>query len=247
MRRVLVGFALFLAGWQLLVLITGLPPFLLPGPGLVVQTLWSSRAMIAVAGLVTMGEVAISLVLGTALGVATAIGLAASPRLRASVQPVLIVSQTIPVFALAPLMTLWLGYGLASKVAVAVLVIYFPVTQAFLDAILRTPPGWLELAQVMQARPGQSLWRIRLPAALPGLATGLRLAAIYAPLGVVLGEWVGAAQGLGYLMLLANGRSKIDLMFASLAVLCALTYGLHRGMDWALRKALPEEAEARRE
>ena len=231
--RILMGFALFFGCWQALVTLSGLPPFLLPGPGLVLQTLWTSRAMIAEAAAITMGEVAISLVLGAALGVATAIALAASARLRATVQPILIISQTIPIFALAPLLTLWLGYGLASKVAVAVLVIYFPVTSAFLDAILRTPPGWLELAHIMQARPSQTLWRIRVPAALPGLATGLRLAAIYAPLGVVLGEWVGAAQGLGYLMLLANGRAKIDLMFAALLVLCTLTYALHRGLDWA--------------
>ena len=91
----------------------------------------------------------------------------------------------------------------------------------------------------MQAQPRQILWRIRIPAALPGLAIGLRLAAIYAPLGVVLGEWVGSAQGLGYVMLLANGRAKIDLMFAALAVLCLLTCVLHLGMETLLRR-LPD-------
>lgn len=237
--RNLIGFAVFLGLWQAAVWLADLPAFLLPGPDRVLQTLWTSRALIAEAALVTLGEVLISLVIGAALGAATAIALAASVRARAVVQPVLILSQTIPIFALAPLITLWLGFGLASKITVAVLVIYFPVTSAFLDALLRTPPGWLELAQVMQAKPRQILWRIRIPAALPGLATGLRLAAIYAPLGVVLGEWVGAAQGLGYLMLLANGRAKIDLMFAALAVLCLLTYALHCGMDWVLRQGCP--------
>ena len=238
-RRILVGIAATLLLWQGLVILTGVPSFLLPAPAQVVTTLWTSRSLIAGHTLITLFGVAISLMAGVALGAATAVALAASDRLRAVVQPLLIISQTIPIFALAPLLTLWLGYGLGTKVAVAVLVIYFPVTSAFLDAILRTPPGWLELGRVMQAQPRQILWRIRIPAALPGLAIGLRLAAIYAPLGVVLGEWVGSAQGLGYLMLLANGRAKIDLMFAALAVLCLLTYALHLGMETLLRR-LPD-------
>ena len=237
--RALVGIAIALLLWQGLVILTGVPPYLLPAPAQVMMTLWTSRSLIAGHTLITLFGVAISLLMGVGLGAATAVLLAASDRLRAVVQPLLIISQTIPIFALAPLLTLWLGYGLGTKVAVAVLVIYFPVTSAFLDAILRTPSGWLELGRVMQAQPHQVLWRIRIPAALPGLAIGLRLAAIYAPLGVVLGEWVGSAQGLGYLMLLANGRAKIDLMFAALAVLCLLTYALHLGMETLLRR-LPD-------
>lgn len=234
--RLCAGLLLALALWQALVSLSGVPPFLLPGPGRVLRALWTNRALIGGHAAVTLAGVLIALVLGTLLGAATAVGLAASARCRALMQPLLVVTQTIPVFALAPLLTLWLGYGLASKVAVAVLVIYFPVAQAFLDAILRTPQGWLELAQVMNASPRQVLWRIRLPAALPGLASGLRLAAVYAPLGVVLGEFVGAARGLGYLMLLANGRARIDLLFAALLVLCLLTWVLHRAMEAVLRR-----------
>ena len=234
--RIIAGTALALAVWQMVVSLSGVPPFLLPGPGRVIGTLWTSRALIGHHALITLTELVIALALGTVLGAATAVGLAASAGARAMVQPVLVMTQTIPVFALAPLLTLWLGYGLASKIAVAVLVIYFPVAQAFLDAILRTPAGWLELARVMNATPRQVLWRIRLPAAWPGLASGLRLAVVYAPIGVVMGEWVGAAQGLGYLMLLANGRAKIDLLFAALLVLCVMTWALHRGMDALLRR-----------
>ena len=83
---------------------------------------------------------------------------------------------------------------------------------------MRTPPKWLDLAKVMCAKPRQIMWRIRIPAALPNLTSGLRLAAVYAPIGAIIGEWVGSSKGLGYLMLLANGRAKIDLMFAALLV-----------------------------
>ena len=139
----------------------------------------------------------------------------------------LVFTQALPVFALAPLLTLWLGYGLWSKVAMAVLIIYFPITSSFFDGLMRTPPGYLDLARTMQASPRAILWHIRIPAALPSLASGMRLAAVYAPIGAVIGEWVGSSQGLGYLMLLANGRAKTDLMFAAMLTLGVFSIVLH--------------------
>ena len=155
--------------------------------------------------------------------------------------PILIFSQAIPVFALAPILTLWLGYGLWSKIAMAVLIIYFPVTSAFFDGLMRTPGGFLDLAQTMGARSSAIMLRIRIPAALPSLGSGLKLAAVYAPIGAVIGEWVGASRGLGYLMLLANGRAKIDLMFAAMLVLGVLSVSLYLAADFLARKALHDQ------
>src|SRR3546814_8942663 len=92
----------------------------------------------------------------------------------------------------------------------AVVIIYFPVASAFLDGLRHSEPALSGMARGFGATPRQVLFRIRLPAALPSLGSGLRLAAVYAPIGAVIGEWVGASQGLGYLMLLANGRAKTD-------------------------------------
>ncbi|MBM9595153.1 ABC transporter permease [Roseitranquillus sediminis] len=234
--RIAAVAALGLLAWQALVTLAGLPRFILPGPGRVFSTLWTSRALIAEHALVTATEVLAGLGLGAALGFASAILFAASPAARTLLRPMLVFSQAVPVFALAPILTLWLGYGLWSKVAMALLIIYFPVTSGFFDALMRTPPGWLELARVMGAAPGRTLWRIRVPAAMPGFASGLRLAAVYAPIGAIIGEWVGASRGLGYLMLLANGRARIDLMFAALVVLALLTLLLHAGVDAACRR-----------
>ena len=169
---------LCLVAWQAVVTLAELPRFILPGPLLVAETLWTSRALIAEHALVTAAEVGLGLLLGAAAGFATAILLAASPAARAVLRPVLVFSQAVPVFALAPILTLWLGYGLWSKVAMALLIIYFPVTSAFFDALMRTPKGWLELGRVMGARPARLLWHIRVPAAMPGFASGLRLAAV---------------------------------------------------------------------
>ena len=191
------------------------------------ETWWKSRALIAEHTLATGIEVLVGLAVGAVLGVATALQLATSRIARVLVRPMLVFTQALPVFALAPILTLWLGYGLWSKVAMAVLIIYFPITSAFFDGFMRTPQGYLDLAQTVQAKPRAILWRIRVPAALPSLASGLRLAAVYAPIGAVIGEWVGSSQGLGYLMLLANGRAKTDLMFAAMLTLGVLSVLLY--------------------
>jgi len=230
--------ALAIGLWQALVVLAGLPPFILPGPGRVAEELWISRALILEHAGITVAEVLIGLVLGAVLGGVSAIGLAASPVARRLIRPMMVFSQAIPVFALAPLLTLWLGYGLWSKIAMALLIIYFPVTSAFFDALMRTPQPMLDLGRVMGASPLRLMWHIRVPAGLPGFASGLRLAAVYAPIGAISGECVGASKGLGYLMLLANGRSKIDLMFAALIVLAVFTLLLHRAVDAACRRWL---------
>ncbi len=217
--------------WQGLVLAFDLPKYILPGPGLVAQTLWKSRALLAEHAVITITEVLVGLLLGALIGAAVAIWLAVSPLAQALVRPLLVFSQTIPVFALAPLLTLWLGYGLLSKIAMALLIVFFPVTSAFFDALMRTPPGWLGLAQVMGGDKWKIMRQIRIPAALPGFASGLRLSAVYAPIGAIIGEWVGASKGLGYLMLLANGRVKTDLMFAALLVLALFTMTLYAVVD----------------
>ncbi len=222
--------------WQALVSATSLPRFILPAPTLVFDTLWNSRALIAQHALVTGTEVLLGLLIGAALGFGTALLLAASHLARTVLRPMLVFSQAVPVFALAPILTLWLGYGLWSKIAMALLIIYFPVTSAFFDALMRTPTGWLELAKVMGSTPLRMLLRIQVPAAMPGFASGLRLAAVYAPIGAIIGEWVGASQGLGYLMLLANGRTKTDLMFAALIALAVLTLVLHAAVDRLCRR-----------
>lgn len=227
--------------WHAVVVVTGLPAFILPSPIRVATALFVNVELISEHAIVTMAEVLMGLFLGTILGVITAISLAQSKMVRLVVRPMMVLSQALPVFALAPVLTLWLGYGLWPKIIMALLIIYFPVTSAFFDGLMQTPKGMLDLAKVMQAKPWPVMRHIRIPAALPGLASGLRLAAVYAPIGAIIGEWVGASQGLGYLMLLANGRAKIDLMFAALIVLAILTLVLHGSVDRLCRFALKRQ------
>ena len=209
--------------WQGIVWLTGVPSFILPSPLRVAQAALDNRVLIAENTLVTATEVILGLITGTVLGAFTAVQFATSDRLQRLVMPLLIFTQAVPVFALAPILTLWFGYGIGSKVVMAVLIIYFPVTSAFYDGLTRVPADILDMAKAMGGTKRQIMRRIKIPHALPSLGTGLKLAAVYAPIGAVIGEWVGASKGLGYLMLLANGRAKTDLMFASLFTLVVMT------------------------
>jgi len=116
--------------------------------------------------------------------------------------------------------------------------IFFPVTTAFYDGLRRTPRAWLDMAKTMNATRWSILWQIRIPAALPALASGLRVAAALAPIGAIIGEWVGSSHGLGFLMLNANGRMQITLMFAALFSITMLTLVLYYSVDWILRRTI---------
>ena len=232
LRNILVSVLGFLIVWQGVVWAADLKPFILPGPLRVAEAMWQSRETIVSNALVTLAEILIGLVCGLGLGVLTAIHLAMSPAARLHVRPVLVFLQAVPFFALAPILTFWLGYGMAPKIVMAMLIIYFPVTSAFFDGLMQTSSGYLDLARTMGASDWRILWRVRIPAAVPSLASGLKLGAVFTPIGAVIGEWVGGSgQGLGYLMLLANGRAKIDLMFACVVVLAVVTVLLYVTAD----------------
>lgn len=237
--RPLITLAVLLAAWQALVWVAGLPRFILPGPLAVADALYRHAGLLAQHAATTLTEILAGLLLGAVLGSASAVVLASVRGARRWLMPLLVVSQAIPVFALAPLLVLWLGYGMVSKIAMATLVIYFPVTSALFDGLRRTEPGWLDLARTMGASGPATLWHLRVPAALPALASGIRVAAAVAPIGAVIGEWVGSSSGLGYLMLHANARMQVDLLFAALVVLGAFAVALYAATDALLRRALP--------
>lgn len=225
--------------WQAVVWATGAQPFILPGPPAVLEALASHSGLLLTHAGTTLAEILLGLGIGATLGAFSALVIAHLRPARLWLLPVLVASQAVPVFAIAPVLVLWLGYGMASKVAMAVLIIFFPVTAAFYDGLSRTDPGWLDLARSMGASRWRQLVRLRIPAALPACASGLRVATAVAPIGAVVGEWVGASAGLGYLMLHANARMQVDLMFAALVVLAAMALILYFTVDRLLRLAVP--------
>jgi len=222
--------------WQTIVFLTHVPPYILPGPLNVAKAGLTHAGPLFDHAMTTLLEIVAGLLLGTLLGTLSALSMIASFSLKRWLLPVLVISQAIPVFALAPLLVLWFGYGMSSKIAMAVLIIFFPVTAAFYDGLRSTEPEWLELARVMNAKPLAVIRQIRIPSALPAFASGLRVATAVAPIGAVVGEWVGSSRGLGFYMLHANARMQIDIMFAALVVLGVLSLSIYFSVDWAMIK-----------
>lgn len=223
--------------WQAVCAAALVPAFVLPPPLRVFETLWQERGLIGQHALTTLAETGAGLALGIGLGITLALAMSLAPRLQRLIGPVLAGAQALPVFVLAPVLVLWLGYGLGPKVAMVALLVVFPVASGLHDGLCATPAPVLDLARIARASKLRTLLWLRLPHALPQGAAGLRIAVTYAPTGAVIGEWVGASSGLGYLMLMANARMRIDLMFAALLVILALTLLLNRLTDRALARA----------
>lgn len=231
--------ATLLAAWQGLVLAFAPPRYILPAPldvalagGAQAGYLWSNT-------LITLSEIAAGFAAGASLGVATALCLAAFPRLGRLVWPLMLVLQAFPVFVIAPLLVLWFGFGMASKVVMTTIIIFFPVASAFADGLRRTDPDLLDATAMTPATHLQTLLHVRLPLALPSLVSGLRVAAPLAPLGAVIGEWVGASAGLGFVMVQANARMQTELVFAAMAILAVLTLMLRSAVDRLAPRLIP--------
>lgn len=237
-KPMLISIAM-LSIWQLIVVIGTFPHYVLPSPQAVGLQLISNLNLLWQHTKITLLEIGLGLFGGFFCGLSSALLLAYSRKISMLLLPILVISQAIPVFAIAPLLVLWFGYGMASKIVMSVLIIYFPVTAACYDGLRNTPQTWLDLANTFQLSPLRLLLKVRLPAALPAFASGLRIAVSVAPIGAVVGEWIGSSQGLGYLMIHANARMQVDLMFAALLILVGISLCLYFGIDWLLRRFIP--------
>ncbi|OYY05684.1 MAG: ABC transporter permease [Acidocella sp. 35-58-6] len=244
--RGVITFAVFLIVWWAVTQFCPVPPYMLPTPQSVAAALVAQRNLLFDNTLVTLAEILLGLFFGTLLGALAALTMAALPPVQRWLMPVLVLSQAIPVFALAPLLVLWFGFGMTSKIIMTILVIFFPVTASLADGLRLTEPGWLDMAAAMNASRLSALCHIRLPAALPSFASGLRVATALAPIGAIIGEWVGASSGLGYVMINANARIQTDVMFAALFVLCVLAVLLFTIVDRALRHLIYWAPDSRR-
>ena len=222
--------------WQLIGVLGDFPHYIFPSPQSVWYQLVSHSELLWQHTQTTLIEICLGLLLGFLFGLSSALLLSFSPKTSSLLLPILVISQAIPVFAIAPILVLWLGYGMPSKIVMAILIIYFPVTAACYDGLRNTPQAWLDFAKTFKPSPLRLLLKVRLPAALPAFASGFRIAVSVAPIGAVIGEWVGSSEGLGYLMIHANARMQVDLMFAALLILVAISLYLYFSIDWLLRR-----------
>lgn len=217
--------------WQAVVWVVAPPRYILPSPADVLAAFARRPGWLFSNTLVTLGEIAAGFAAGTLLGVATALAVVALPRFGRAVWPLVLVLQALPVFVVAPLLVLWFGFGMASKVVMTTLIIFFPVASAFADGLRRTEPEILDATALCGASSWQALVHVRIPLAMPSLVSGLRVAAPLAPLGAVIGEWVGASAGLGFVMVQANARMQTDIVFAAMAIIAVLALALRAAVD----------------
>jgi len=225
--KIIAIFISILLIWQIVVTLTAIEHYILPSPNRVLIALNQNYGILYKHSVITFSEIILGLILGVGLGFFSALLMGYYKLARDWLMPIVVISQAIPVFALAPILVLWIGYGLASKIAMATIIIYFPITAALLDGLVRTNKEQIYLAKIMGASSWSIIKNIKLPSAMPSFASGVRIGAAVAPIGAVVGEWVGSSGGLGYLMLHANAKMQIDLMFAALfilALIATLTY-----------------------
>lgn len=222
--------------WQSVIWFTGIPPYILPSPYAVGKKLWLMPTQLAYHAGITLLEIALSLLIATIIGVLTALALTYSHFIRRWLQPILLITQAIPVYALAPIFMLWFGYGLFPKVLITTIILFFPITTAAYDGLTHTPRGQQHLAKTLNATTWRNLVYLRLPAALPQLGSGLRIGAAIAPIGAIVGEYIGGSAGLGYLMQYGIHRSQTDLAFAALSIITLLTLMLYHSVDALLKR-----------
>jgi ABC-type nitrate/sulfonate/bicarbonate transport system permease component len=225
--------------WQAVAAGSGLSAFVLPGPTAVAQAGWETRQLLARAIGATLLETAIGLAAALALGVAIAALMDFSSFLRRALYPLLVVSQTIQILAIAPLLIIWFGFGLLPKIIIVALICFFPLAVSTADGLASADPDLIALLRSMGASRAQ-IWRlVRLPAALPAFFSGLRVAVTYSVVGATIGEWVGGTEGLGLYMLRSKNALATDQVFVAMVITSAISIGLY-ALAYALeRAALP--------
>ncbi len=219
--------AALLASWEAAVRIWSIPDYILPGPGAIFQTAWTRSDLLLRHTGVTLAEVGLGIALAFAVGTGLAVAMQSSRIMERALLPLVVASQTIPVFAVAPLLILWFGYGMGSKVVMTAIIVFFPITVNLVRGLKSVDPDALALFTILGAGPGQVFFKLRLPHSLPFLFTGLKIAVSVSLIGAVIGEWVGAKKGLGYLMVQANAQLQVELVFAAIFYLSVIGTGLY--------------------
>jgi NitT/TauT family transport system permease protein len=215
----LVGIVCFLLGWQLVVVIFNMPPYLLPAPAAIAHAFIDQLPVLLSNGWVTVYEMLAGYALAVGVAIPLAIAITSSQRFNEFVMPTMLFFQIVPKVAIAPLFLVWFGVGATPKILVAFLISFFPIVIDAAVGLRSMSTEMTDLARSMGSTRWQVFARFRLPTSLPYLFSGLKVAATLAIAGTVVGEFVGADKGLGYLLLVTNTNMETALMFATIVAL----------------------------
>jgi len=236
-----------LALWQVLFLIGWQPSYILPGPLQVAARFWVALmdGSLLRHTLATLEEVLLGLLAGSLLATSLGYLIARSPTLERLLSPYLVASQAVPVVAIAPLLVIWFGPGLFSKVLICALIVFFPVLVNTVVGLRAVPQNLRDLMRSMRATRWQTLRYLEIPAAMPVFLGGLRIGATLSVIGAVVGEFVGSDRGLGFLINVARGQYDTALVYATVLTLIALALALYglvllAERRWLAWQSIPE-------
>jgi NitT/TauT family transport system permease protein len=230
---------LCLIAWWVVTANGWIKPYLIPSPGAVLEEFHKDAGLLLRASGITLGETVLGFVISVVVGLAFSVAIVYSRGVERTLYPLLLAAQVVPKIAIAPLFVVWLGFGLAPKVLVAVLLAFFPVVISSVAGLRSVDPELLDLAATMGATPWDSFVKIRFPAALPQIFAGLKVAVTFAVVGAVVGEFVGANAGLGYLVESSNGNLDTPLLFAGLIAMSLIGIVLFAALEILERVAVP--------
>jgi len=219
---VLLGLWQLAASLDVIANALNIEPFLVPSPSEIAQSLWADRSLLLDNGWVTLQEVLAGFALSVVAGAAYNVVLHLSPMLRRAFYPLLIASQTVPIVVIAPILVVWLGFGIGPKLVIIALICFFPITVNTLDGLRSVDPDLLKMMRTLDASRMQTFRRVEGPSALPYFFSGAKIAVAVAVIGAVFGEWAGSSSGLGHLIQQASAQLQTARTFAAVVVLSAL-------------------------
>jgi NitT/TauT family transport system permease protein len=226
--------------WELISQYTDLfPEYVLPAPTAIAERMWDSASLLWSATKVTLVEVVVGFLMGAAFGLLLALPIAYSPTIRATLYPLIVASQAVPKIAIGPLLVLWLGLGAWPKLVIVALMVFFPVVITAAEGFSSVDRNLLDLMRSVHASQWEIFRRIRFPHALPQIFSGLKIGITLAVVGAVVGEWIAADNGLGYLLLQANTQLDSTLLFSALVLLVAMGVVLFIVVEILERVLLP--------
>ena len=234
-----VFFALVLVGWEVYVRARGVADYVLPPPSKIWSALVDMAPHLGPDIRATLIEATVGLVVAAVAGAAFAVLIAVWPFARRAVYPLLVVSQTIPAIVLAPIFVVWLGFGLLPKVVVVALIGFFPIVVSSVDGLVNADPERIDLVRSFGGGRLQRLRLVQVPSALPAFFAGMKIAATYAVVGAVIGEWMGTSQGLGLVMTRASRAYRLDRVLAAVVIVALVSLVLFALVSVLARVATP--------
>ncbi len=225
--------------WDLITSNGRIDQWILPAPGEIVKALISSGPLLLDHASVTIRETLLGMTLAVCLGIFIASLLEQVNPLKHTLYPFLIVSQTIPIISVAPLLILWFGFGIKAKVFIVALVCFFPITINLLDGFRTVNPEQIKLLRTMGASHWQLFSKVKMPSALPFLFSGLKIAATYSVMSAIIGEWLGASSGLGIYMTRASHSYLTANVFAAIVMIIIISFAFYMIIELLERIVIP--------